>query len=158
MKVRCCCGAAMEARTLQEESPLSYQLRLGCTMCANWVTTSGRLEEIRPLVTRMLWSNEARHELERLPPYVGPMVREEVESYADRERQMMITVSLYHEARNHGKVSWSPAAEGRLSKIPPSIRSMAKVEIERMAIERGLAEVTEALMDEAKAKFLGMRG
>jgi hypothetical protein len=35
---------------------------------------------------------------------------------------------------------------------------MAKVEIERMAIDRGLCEVTENLMDEAKAKFLGMRG
>lgn len=148
----------MEAKALEEESPLSYHLRLCCTECANWVTTWGRLEEIRPLVTRMLWSNEARHELERLPPYVGPMVREEVESYADREQQMLITVSLYHEARNRGKVSWAQSAQDRLSNIPAPVRSMAKVEIERMAIERGLSEVTEALMDEAKAKFLGMRG
>ena len=35
---------------------------------------------------------------------------------------------------------------------------MAKIEIERMAIERGLPEVTESLMNEAKLKFLGMRG
>jgi hypothetical protein len=27
-----------------------------------------------------------------------------------------------------------------------------------MAIDRGLCEVTESMMDEAKAKFLGMRG
>jgi hypothetical protein len=32
------------------------------------------------------------------------------------------------------------------------------VEIERMALEQGLSEVTELLMDEAKAKFLGLRG
>ena len=45
-----------------------------------------------------------------------------------------------------------------MPQIPAPIRSMAKVEIERMALEQGLSEVTEALMDEAKAKFLGMRG
>src|SRR6058998_3333588 len=82
MKAWCCCGASLEAKTLEEESPLSYHLRLGCTACANWVTASGRLEEITPLVERTLWSNEARHELDRLPPYIEPLVREEVESYA----------------------------------------------------------------------------
>jgi hypothetical protein len=148
----------MEAQAFEEVSPLRYHLRLGCTGCANWVTASGRLEEIAPLADRILWSNEARHELDRLPPYVGPLVRAEVERYAGQEGRFLITVTLYQEARNHGKVSWDQAAEERLAKIPPAVRSMAKVEIERMAIERGLSEVTEALMDEAKAKFLGMRG
>ena len=158
MNAVCCCGAPMEAEALEEVSPLRYHLRLGCTGCANWVTASGRLEDVTPLVGRTLWSNEARHEMDRLPPYVGPLVQEEVEAYAGKHGRLLITVSLYQEARNRGKVSWTPAAEVRLSNIPPPIRSMAKVEIERMAIERGLAEVTEALMDEAKAKFLGMRG
>src|SRR6266571_1506826 len=143
MKAWCCCGASLEAKTLEEESPLSYHLRLGCTACANWVTASGRLEEITPLVERTLWSNEARHELDRLPPYIEPLVREEVESYAAQAGCRVITVAVFHEARNRGKVTWAPAA---------------KEEIERMAIVQGLSEVTEALMDEAKAKFLGMRG
>ena len=111
-----------------------------------------------PLVERTLWSNEARHELDRLPPYIEPLVREEVESYADRAGCRVITVAAFHEARNRGKVAWAPAAKDRLANIPAPIRSMAKVEIERMALEQGLSEVTEALMDEAKAKFLGMRG
>jgi len=158
MNARCCCGAVMEAKVLEEESPLSYHLRLCCTECANWVTASGRLEEITPLVQRTLWSNEARHELDRLPPYIESLVCEEVESYAAQERQALITVTLFQEARLRGRVSWSSAAKDRLANVPASIRSMAKVEIERMAIEQGLSEVTEALMDEAKAKFLGMRG
>lgn len=148
----------MEAQALEEVSPLRYHLRLGCTGCANWVTAWGRLEEIAPLADRVLWSNEARHELDRMPPYVNPLVREEVEGYAGQEGRFLITLALYREARNRGKVSWDQAAEERLAKIPHAVRSMAKVEIERMAIERGLSEVTEALMDEAKAKFLGMRG
>lgn len=158
MNARCCCGAVMEAKTLEEESPLSYHLRINCTVCANWVTVSGRLEEVTPFVERTLWSNEARHELDRLPPYVESLVREEVESYAAKEGRALITVALFQEARLRGKVSWSPVAKERLANVPAPIRSMAKVEIERMAIEQGLSEVTEALMDEAKAKFLGMRG
>jgi len=158
MNVRCCCGALLEAKSVEEASPLQYQLQLGCSSCANWVMESGRLEEVAPLVERRLWSNQARHELDRLPPYLGPLVREEVEAYAEKEGRLLITLALYREARNRGKVSWAQSAQNRLSNIPASVRSMAKVEIERMAIERGLSEITEALMDEAKAKFLGMRG
>lgn len=158
MKVHCCCGAVMEAKAVEEESPLSYHLWLGCKECANRVTVSGRLEEITSLVGQTLWSNEARHELDRLPPHIESLVREEVESYATKDKRSLITVALFQEARLRGKVSWSPAAQDRLANVPAPIRSMAKVEIERMAIEQGLSEVTEALMDEAKAKFLGMRG
>jgi hypothetical protein len=122
------------------------------------MAVSGRLEEIALWVETLLWSNLALQEVDRLPPYIGPLVQEEVEIYAGKAGQTMITLALYREARNRGKVNWTSAAEGRLTRIPSSIRSMAKVEIERMAIERGLSEVTEALMDEAKAKFLGMRG
>src|SRR4029077_4915270 len=66
LKGRCCCGAAWEARILEEESPLCYHLQLGCMVCANWVTVSGRLEEVTPWVSTTLWSSEARHELDRL--------------------------------------------------------------------------------------------
>ena len=148
----------MEARTLEEESPLSFHLRLACTACANWMTVSGRLEEVTPFVEGTLWSNEARHELERLPPYIEPLVRQEVEAHAAQEKRSVITVALFQEARLRGKVSWTSTAKDRLANIPAPIRSMAKVEIERMALEQGLSEVTETLMDEAKAKFLGMRG
>ena len=143
---------------LEEESPLCYHLQFSCMVCANWMTVSGRLEEVTPWVSTTLWSNEARHELDRLPPHVAPLVQEEVEVYAGKTQLTVITLALYREARNRGKVGWTPAAEGRLANIPTPIRSMAKVEIERMAIERGVSEVTEGLMDEAKAKFLGMRG
>ena len=93
-----------------------------------------------------------------MPPYIAPLVKHETEQYAQKEERRLITLSLFREARNRGKVSWTSIAEARLAKVPAPIRSMAKVEIERMAIDRGFSEVTESLMDEAKAKFLGMRG
>ncbi|OGX12416.1 MAG: protochlorophyllide oxidoreductase [Nitrospirae bacterium RIFCSPLOWO2_12_FULL_63_8] len=49
---------------------------------------------------------------------------------------------------------WSPAAEKRLENIPDFIRPMARKEVERIAQERGATQVTEALMDEAKTKFM----
>jgi hypothetical protein len=154
----CCCGAAMRPEALEEVSPLLYHLRLACLRCANWVTMSGRLEEVEPLVTSILWSNEARYEVERLPPYIAPLVKHETEQYTQKEGRSLITLTLFREARNKGKVSWTSTAEARLANVPAPIRSMARVEIERMAIDRGFTEVTESLMDEAKAKFLGMRG
>ena len=158
MIVTCCCGSAMRAEALEEVSPLLYHLRLACIRCANWTRISGRLEEVEPMVTATLWSNEARYEVDRLPPYLAPMVRQETEDYAEKQGRCLITLALFREARNHGKVSWTPVAQARLANVPAPIRSMAKVEIERMAIDRGLCEVTESMMDEAKAKFLGMRG
>ena len=110
------------------------------------------------MVTSLLWSTEAYHEVDRLPPYIGPLIKRETEDYAQKEGRRVITLAVFRESRNRGKVSWTSLAEGRLQKVPAPIRSMAKVEIERMAIDRGLCEVTENLMDEAKAKFLGMRG
>jgi proto-chlorophyllide reductase subunit len=147
----------MEPAAVEEISPLVYHLRLDCQGCANWITASGRHEEIESIVTSRVWSNEVKHELERLPPHVEPLIRQELEAYADKHNQRIITMALFWEAKNRGKISWTPVAEARLSNVPASIRAMARVEIERMAIDRGLPEITEALMDEAKIKFLGMR-
>jgi hypothetical protein len=157
MIVECCCGKPMRAEAVEEESPVLYQLRLRCTHCANWMRISGRLEEIEPILSQRLWSAQGRQELERLPPHISTLLEQETEAYADKTGRKLITRSVFMEARNRGKVCWTPEAEQRLSNVPEAIRSMAKVEIERMAIERGLTEVTEALMAEAKAKFLGMR-
>jgi hypothetical protein len=157
MIIQCCCGGSLRCATLEEISPIAYRLRLDCHRCANWVTASGRYEEIEAMVESRLWSNDVQHELDRLPPHIAPLVKQEVETYADKHRRRIITMSLFWEAKNRGKISWTPLTESRLSNVPASIRAMAKVEIERMAIDRGLTEITEALMDEAKTKFLGMR-
>src|SRR5437016_2282493 len=45
-------------------------------------------------------------------------------------------------------------SEKRLENIPDFIRPMARREIERIAMERGAAQVTEAIMDETKTKFM----
>ena len=52
-------------------------------------------------------------------------------------------------------VRWTAAAEARLAKIPEFVRPMARTGIERFALERGVAEVDEVILDEAR-EFFGM--
>src|SRR5262245_62061067 len=50
-------------------------------------------------------------------------------------------------------VPWDAAAAARLERIPSFIRSMAKRSIERFALERGYASISETVMDEARSVF-----
>ena len=52
-------------------------------------------------------------------------------------------------------VRWTAAAEARLANIPEFVRPMARTGIERFAIERGVAEVDEVILDAAR-EFFGM--
>jgi hypothetical protein len=52
-------------------------------------------------------------------------------------------------------IRWTMAAEARLANIPAFVRPMARTGIESFARERGLAEVDEKILDEAR-EFFGM--
>jgi hypothetical protein len=51
--------------------------------------------------------------------------------------------------------AWTPGAEKRLNNAPAFIRPMAKRAVEELARKKGTRVVDEALMDEAKGKFMG---
>ena len=50
-------------------------------------------------------------------------------------------------------VRWTDEAEARIQAIPEFVRPMAKTGIERFAKESGHAEITLAVLDEAKSRF-----
>jgi len=52
-------------------------------------------------------------------------------------------------------VRWTAAAEARLANIPAFVRPMARTGIERFARERGLFEVDEKILEDAR-EFFGM--
>jgi hypothetical protein len=52
-------------------------------------------------------------------------------------------------------VRWTSAAEARLANIPAFVRPMARTGIEGFARERGVLEVDEKILDEAR-DFFGM--
>lgn len=50
---------------------------------------------------------------------------------------------------------WTPGAEKRLNNVPSFIRPMARRAVEGLAAKKGVKVIDEALMDEAKGKFMG---
>jgi Proto-chlorophyllide reductase 57 kD subunit len=53
------------------------------------------------------------------------------------------------------QVRWTAAAEARLANIPSFVRPMARTGIEKFALEKGLLEVDEQILDAAR-DFFGM--
>ena len=53
-------------------------------------------------------------------------------------------------AAEKAPLTWEPAAERRLERVPDFIRPMARAGIERFAAERGYRRITEEVMDEAR--------
>ncbi|RMH06538.1 MAG: hypothetical protein D6704_07200, partial [Nitrospirae bacterium] len=47
-------------------------------------------------------------------------------------------------------------AEKRLRNVPPAVRAMARTELERTALKRGLSTVTVSLMEEVKTRYFGI--
>lgn len=138
---------------LESEKVLALFYCLGC----GWaVGAEGPLKEIDPLVPSMTWSDEAQYYLSRLPPYLVPLVIDEVEDFARNQRYQVLTYSRLVAGRNKGMVEWSPDAARRLANVPAGIRIMAKTELERTALDRGMPEVTVALMEEVKTRYFGM--
>jgi hypothetical protein len=105
------------------------------------------------------WSAEALDRLAKIPDFVRPMVRAEVEAYARKSGESFVTQAMIDQYKGTtAELAWTPEASKRLENIPFFIRPMAKKEIERMAREQGRAEVTADMMDHAKtafAKFMG---
>jgi hypothetical protein len=91
-----------------------------------------------------------------MPPYVEPLVRQEVDEYARSMDSRVITVGVIAEARHRGSAEWDPEAERRLHNIPAAVRAMARMELERTAAEKGQSRVTVALMEEVKARYFGL--
>jgi hypothetical protein len=86
------------------------------------------------------------------------MVKSGVEMYASKKGYQVITPAVVEESKammggEMGGLPWTPAAQQRLENIPAFIRPLARQEIERIARERGLASITDAVMDEMKDKF-----
>jgi hypothetical protein len=109
--------------------------------------------------SQLEWSAEALDRLAKIPDFVRPTVKMEVEAYARQAGETFVTQAMLDKYKvAPGGLTWSADATKRLENIPFFIRPMAKKEIERLAREGGHAEVTVEVMDQAKsafAKFMG---
>ncbi|MEK7702928.1 MAG: PCP reductase family protein [Nitrospirota bacterium] len=110
-----------------------------------------------PSATPMTWTPEAKERIEKVPSFMRPMIEMGIENYARKNGITTISPEVMDASKNDmGEMVWSKEAEERLDNIPSFIRPMAKKEIERIAKEKGMTEITNALMEETKSKFIGM--
>ena len=157
----CHCGSWMHTQGVEELPEVSdspgWLVRLQCCQCGRRVGVEAAPDQAVTMVDRLMWTDDARFVLERMPPYVEPMVRQEVEAYARSAGRRVITYALLGEARRGEPVAWDPEAEARLANVPAPVRAMARLELERTAVERGQPRVTVGLMEEVKARYFGIQ-
>ena len=156
----CGCGRWMHTEGVEEriasDGTPTWFVRSECRPCRWLVGIDVPVGRIDGIVDRLMWSDDARHRLDRVPPYAVPVLRELVEGFARMRQQRVITYDLIDQAQTGDVVSWDPDAEQRLANVPAAVRAMARIELERTAVDRGAGRVTVALMEEVKARYFGM--
>lgn len=141
---------------LSEEDAAQWLIRSECRGCGLKVGVELPAGQTAGLVDRLLWTDEALHRLDRMPPYLAPLFRREVEQDLRARGERVVAYDLLSRPRTGQAIQWETEAERRLQNVPAPVRAMARVELERTAAERGLSQVTTALMEEVKAKYFGM--
>jgi Proto-chlorophyllide reductase 57 kD subunit len=156
----CGCGRWMHTEGIEERGgetgPLLWFIRSECRGCGLKVGVDVPEEQALGFVDRLLWTDEALHRLDRMPPYVAGLVREEVEQDIRRRGERVVTYEALLRPRTGERIEWDPEAERRLDRVPAPVRVMARIELERTAADRGLSRITVSLMEEIKAKYFGM--
>jgi hypothetical protein len=145
----------VEERMTGDGSP-TWFVRTECRPCRWQVGVDVPVGRVDGMVDRLMWTDEARHRLDRLPPYAVSLWRDLVESFARARQQRVITYDLIDQAQTGAAVSWDPDAKRRLANVPAAVRAMARIELERTAVDRGADRVTLALMEEVKARYFGL--
>lgn len=156
----CGCGRWMHTEGIEErmnaDGASQWFIRSECRGCGLTVGVDVPEGQADGLVDRLLWSDEALHRLDRMPPYVAVLIKEDVEQDIRRHGQHVVTYNTLLRPRTGERIEWDSEAEGRLERVPAPVRAMARIELERTAMDRGLSRVTVPLMEEVKAKYFGM--
>jgi hypothetical protein len=145
----------IEERMNADGAP-QWFIRSECRGCGLTVGVDVPEGKADGLVDRLLWTDEALHRLDRMPPYVAVLIKEDVEQDIRRHGQHVVTYNTLLSPRTGERIEWDSEAEGRLERVPAPVRAMARIELERTAMDRGLSRVTVPLMEEVKAKYFGM--
>ena len=156
----CGCGRWMHTEGIEERScadgSQQWFIRSECRGCGLQIGVDVPAGEINGLVDRLMWTEDALHRLERMPPYMAPLFRDEVEQDMRARGERVVTYDILARPRTSERIEWEPEAERRLNNVPGPVRAMAKIELERTAADRGSKRITVALMEEVKAKYFGM--
>jgi hypothetical protein len=143
-------GTLKESVAVQPQPAEAAKTESGGCPFSSMLAGMGSGEAQKPLS----WTSEALDRMEKIPDFIRPMVKSGVEAYARNRGFQVVTPAVIEESKgDNGGMKWSPGAHERLNNIPEFIRPMAKMEIERLAREKGVETVDETIMDESKGKF-----
>ncbi|MEO8338319.1 MAG: PCP reductase family protein [Nitrospirota bacterium] len=145
----------VEERLYGDEMP-QWFIRAECRGCGLKVGVDVPAGQAGGLVDRTMWTDDAIHRLDRMPPYLAPLVRGEVEQDMRVRGERVVTYDIVFRPRTGECIEWEPEAERRLDKVPAPVRAMARIELERTAADRGGTRITVELMEEVKARYFGM--
>jgi Proto-chlorophyllide reductase 57 kD subunit len=141
---------------ISEEGSQQWFIRSECRGCGVKIGVDVPAGQVSGLVDRLMWTDDALHRLERMPPYLAPLFRDEVEQDLRARGERVATYDSLLRPRTSQPMEWEPEAERRLNNVPAAVRTMAKIELERTAAQRGVGRITVALMEEVKAKYFGL--
>lgn len=139
-----------------ERGASQWFIRSECRGCGLKVGVDVPEGQTYGLVDRVMWTDEALHRLDRLPPHVATLVQKDVEQTIRQRGSSVVTYDTLIHPRYGAGIEWEPEAERRLERVPAPVRAMARIELERTAADRGLSRITVSLMEEVKAKYFGM--
>ena len=142
-------------RSYDDGTP-QWVIRSECRGCGLQVGVDVPAGQPGGLVDRVMWTDDAIHRLDRMPPYLAPLVRGEVEQDVRVRGERVITYDTLLRPRTGERIEWDLDAERRLDRVPAPVRAMARIELERTAADRGERRITVALMEEVKARYFGM--
>lgn len=131
-------------------------IRSECKGCGLKVGVDVPEGQTQGLVDRLMWTDEALHRLDRMPPYIATLVEKDVEQDVRQRGSSVVTYDTVLCPKIGERIEWEPEAERRLERVPAPVRAMARIELERTAADRGLSRITVSLMEEVKAKYFGM--
>jgi len=156
----CGCGRWMHTEGIEERSyedgRPQWFIRSECRGCGLKIGVDVPAGQLNGFVDRMMWTDEAIHRLDRMPPYLASLVRSEVEQDMRVRGERVVTYDIVLRPRTGERIEWTSDAERRLERVPAPVRAMARIELERTAADRGEARITVALMEEVKARYFGM--
>jgi hypothetical protein len=156
----CGCGRWMHTEGIEErageDGALQWFIRTECRGCGLRVGVDVPAGRPDGLVDLLTWTDDALHRLERMPPYLAPLFRDEVEQDMRARGERVVTCDTLLRPRTGERIEWEAEAEGRLENVPAPVRAMARIELERTAADRGETRITVALMEEVKARYFGM--
>ena len=156
----CGCGRWMHTEGIEErvyeDGVPQWFIRTECRGCGLKIGVDVPAGQPGGLVDRVMWTDDAIHLLDRMPPYLSPLVRGEVEQDMRVRGERVVTYDILLRPRTGERIEWTSEAERRLDRVPAPVRTMARIELERTAADRGEARITVALMEEVKARYFGM--